>query len=250
MIPKVIHYIWLGGKDLPAIAKKCIESWQKYCPDYEIKRWDESNLDLNKYQFVKDALEAKKYAFASDVIRTDILYTHGGIYFDIDVELLKPIDNLLNHDCFMGFETSNLLNPGLVLGTTKNNPDLLEILNIYKELKFDVNNLLNLTICEIFTDYYSKKGITRENKTQQIDNTMFYSSEYFSPKNLTDGKIRLTKNTHTIHHFAGSWVKKSVKFKAKIKQFIKRIMGEKLVNKLKQRKQRNSNNENSTSSSK
>ena len=236
MIPKTIHYIWLGGKELPPIAKKCIASWQKYCPDYEIKRWDESNLDLDKYQFVKDALDAKKYAFASDVLRTDILYNHGGIYFDIDVELLKPIDKFLIHDCFMGFETSNLLNPGLILGCCKGNKDLENILNIYKELKFDVNNLINLTVCEVFTKYYEQFGLKRKNSTQQINNTMFYSSEYFSPKSLTDGKIRKTENTHTIHHYCASWVKTSTKLKSKIKQFIKRIMGEKLINKIKNKR--------------
>jgi len=248
MVPKVIHYIWLGGKELPSIAKKCIASWQKFCPDYEIKRWDESNLDLTKYQFVKDALENKKYAFASDVLRTDILYNHGGIYFDIDVELLRPIDDILeNVDCVMGFETSNLLNPGLFVGTKPQNADLKNILNIYQTLKFDVNNLLNLTVCEVFTKYYEKLGLERQNKTQQINNTVFYASEYFSPKDLADGKIRKTQNTYTIHHFAGSWIKKSVKFKAKVKQFIKRIMGEKLVNKLKNKRNKN---ESSTSSSK
>ena len=92
MIPKIIHYIWLGGKPLPKIAEKCIKSWQRYCPDYKIKRWDESNLDLDKYQFARDAYDAKKFAFASDVLRTDILYQYGGIYLDIDVELLKNID--------------------------------------------------------------------------------------------------------------------------------------------------------------
>ena len=136
MIPKIIHYIWLGGKPLPKIAKKCIESWKKFCPDYEIKRWDESNLDLNKYQFVKDAIENKKYAFASDVLRTEILYTYGGIYFDIDVELLKPIDDILKDvDWVMGFETSNMVAPGLVMASVKENQDLANILDIYKNLK-------------------------------------------------------------------------------------------------------------------
>ena len=98
MIPKIIHYIWLGGKPLPKIAEKCIKSWKKYCPDYEIKRWDESNIDLNKYSFAKDAYESKKYAFASDVFRTDILFSEGG------VELLYLFDNLAttNNRCFVG----------------------------------------------------------------------------------------------------------------------------------------------------
>ena len=151
MIPKVIHYIWLGGKELPPIAKKCIASWQKFCPDYEIKRWDETNLDLDKYKFVKDSLEAKKYAFASDVLRTDILYKHGGIYFDIDVELLKPIDDLLTHECFMGFESSNLVAPGLIMGSVKGNKDFAEILNTYKKLEFDKDHLMDITVCEVFT---------------------------------------------------------------------------------------------------
>lgn len=218
MIPKIIHYIWLGGKDLPTIAKKCIASWQKYCPDYEIKRWDETNLDLDKYQFVKDAIASKKHAFASDVLRTEVLYQYGGIYFDIDVELLKPIDELLNHNCFMGFETSNLLNPGLVLGTIKNNPDLLNILDIYKNTKFDINNLRNLTVCEIFTSYYEKFGLVRKNSSQAIDNTYFYSSEYFSPIDVVTNKKKITKNTYSIHWYNASWYTPKQKLMTKIKR--------------------------------
>ena len=206
MIPKIIHYIWLGGKPLPKIAEKCIESWKKFCPDYEIKRWDESNLDLDKYQFVKDAIKNKKYAFASDVLRTEILYNYGGIYFDIDVELLKPIDEVLQDvDCVMGFETSNLVAPGLVMASIKNNQDLANILEVYKNLKFDVNNLVNFTVCEIYTKYYEQKGLVRENKTQQIENTKFYSSEYFSPIDVITNKKKITKNTYSIHWYNASW---------------------------------------------
>ena len=174
MIPKVIHYIWFGGKPLPKIAEKCIKSWKKFCPDYEIKRWDETNLDFNKYQFTKDAYQAKKYAFVSDVFRTEILYNEGGIYLDIDVELIKPIDEILkDKDCVMGFETSNLLNPGLFIATKKGNQDLKNILDMYETIKFDVNKLMELTVCEIYTKYYEQKGLVRENKTQQIENTNF-----------------------------------------------------------------------------
>ena len=218
MIPKVIHYIWLGGKPLPNIAEKCIESWKKFCPDYEIKRWDEGNLDLDKYQFVKDALAAKKYAFASDVLRTDILYNHGGIYFDIDVELLKPIDDFLTHDCFMGFESSNLLNPGLILGCVKDNKDLGNILNVYKNLKFDVNNLINLTVCEVFTKYYEQQGLIRKNETQQIGNTLFYASEYFSPIDVVTNKKKVTKNTYSVHWYNASWYTPKQKLMSKIKK--------------------------------
>lgn len=220
MIPKVIHYIWLGGKPLPKIAEKCIESWKKFCPDYEIKRWDETNLDLNKYQFVVDAIEAKKFAFASDVLRTEILYNYGGIYLDIDVELIKPIDNLIaNVDCLMGFETSNLLNPGLLIASKQNNPDLKNILEIYKTLKFDANNLINITVCEIYTKYYEQFGLKRENSTQQIANTKFYSAEYFSPIDVITNKKKITKNTHSIHWYQASWYTPKQKFLNRIKKF-------------------------------
>lgn len=249
MIPKIIHYVWLGGNPLPKIAEKCIASWKKFCPDYEIKRWDESNLDINKYEFTKDAYAAKKYAFVSDVFRTEILYNEGGIYVDIDVEFLNKIDRLIHgYDCIMGFETSKLINPGVLIATKPQNQDLLEILEVYKNTKFDIDNLINLTVCEMFTSHYEKQGLERVDQTQQIGNTKFYASEYFSPKNLTDGKVNKTTNTVAIHHYFGSWINKSAKFKTKIMQFVKRLLGPKIVNKLKKRKERK--NESSTSASK
>ena len=247
MIPKVIHYIWLGGKPLPKIAKKCIKSWEKYCPGYEIKRWDESNLDINKYEFTNDAYQAKKYAFVSDVMRTEILYNEGGIYLDIDVELIKSLDDILKDiDCVMGFETSNFLNPGLFIASKSNDDNLKNILNIYKNLKFDLNNLDKITVCEVYTKYYEKLGLKKENKTQILENTKFYSSEYFSPKSLSDGKIRKTKNTVSIHHYCATWVKGTTKFKSKILQLIKRILGEKAVRKFKEKRKKK--NESASSS--
>lgn len=221
MIPKVIHYIWLGGKPLPKIAEKCIESWKKFCPDYEIKRWDESNLDINKYQFAQDAYQAKKFAFVSDVMRTEILFNEGGIYLDIDVELIKPINEILKTaDCVMGFETSNLLNPGLFIATEKGNKDILNILEIYKTLKFDANKLMDLTVCEIYTAYYEKLGLKRENKTQKIENTAFYASEFFSPIDVITNKKKVTKNTLSIHWYNASWYTPKQKFKNKLKRFV------------------------------
>lgn len=218
MIPKVIHYIWLGNKPLPKIAQKCIESWKKYCPDYEIKRWDESNLDINKYQFAKDAYSAKKYAFVSDVLRTDILYEYGGIYLDIDVELLKPIDDLLKYNTFGGFETSNLINPGLLWGTMPHNKDLKNILEVYKNTKFEESRTMELTICEFFTKYYEKLGLLREDKTQQIGNNIFLNSEYFSPIDIITNKKHITTNTYSIHWYNASWYNSKQKLKNKIKK--------------------------------
>ena len=221
MIPKVIHYIWLGGKPLPKIAEKCIESWKKFCPNYEIKKWDETNLNIDKYQFAKDAYESKKYAFVSDVFRTEILFNEGGIYFDIDVELIKEIKEIIkDYDCVMGFETSNLLNPCLFIASKKSNQDLKNILKIYEETKFDINKLMDLTVCEIFTKYYESKGLIREDKTQKVENTKFYTSEYFSPINVITNKKKITKNTHSIHWYNASWYTSKQKFKNKIKKVL------------------------------
>jgi len=221
MIPKIIHFVWLGGKPLPKIAEKCIDSWKKFCPDYEIKRWDESNLDISKYKFAQDAYDSKKYAFASDVMRTEILYNEGGVYLDIDVELLKPIDNILQDvDCVMGFETSNMIAPGLLMASIAGNKDLLNILDIYNNLKFDLDNMTSITVCEIFTKYYEQKGLKRENKTQQIENTKFYSSEYFSPIDVVTNKKKITKNTYSIHWYNASWYTPKQKLKNKLKKVL------------------------------
>ena len=221
MIPKTIHYIWLGGKPLPKIAEKCIKSWQRFCPDYKIKRWDETNLDLNKYQFVKDAIQAKKYAFASDVLRTEILYNEGGIYLDIDVEIIKPIDACLkDKSCVMGFETSNLLNPGLILASEKHNEDLKNILEIYEKKKFDVDNLKDLTVCFVYTEYFKQFGLIEENETQTIGKTAFYASEYFSPIDVITSKKKITKHTHSIHWYNASWYTPRQKVLSNIKKFV------------------------------
>ena len=105
MIPKIIHYCWFGGKPKPELAEKCIESWKKFCPDYEIVEWNEGNFNINSNLYVKQAYEAKKYAFVTDYVRLYALYTQGGIYMDTDVMVLKPLDEYLNHEAFSGFES-------------------------------------------------------------------------------------------------------------------------------------------------
>ncbi len=235
-IPKKIHYIWLGGNPLPKIAEKCMASWQKYCPDYEIKRWDESNLNIDCCEYCRQAYDAKKYAFASDVLRFDILYKEGGIYVDIDVEFLKSLDEFLNSKMFSGFESSLLVNPGVILGAEPGTELFDEILKYYhnKEFMFQPNK--QETVCTITTAFLEKYGLKRDNTFQEIGEFKVYPQEYFSPKSLTDGKIRKTKNTVAIHHFAGTWIRKRDKFVAKIKMQIKRLIGEKTIQKLKQRK--------------
>lgn len=240
MIPKVIHYIWIGGNPEPKLLQKCKKSWKKYCPDYEIKRWDESNLDLSKYQFAKDAYDAKKWAFASDVIRFDVLNEFGGVYLDTDVELLKPIDEFLKNDFFVGFEDNELINPGLIIGCIPHHKVCEDMLNVYQNKKFDINNLADITICKFVTTYFEEVyGLQANGETQTFKDATVYSFDYFCPKQLNnDDEFIYTENTHSIHHYAGSWTPK-LSFKAKmfnvVKKTIRCIIGPKLYIKLKKK---------------
>lgn len=221
-IPKKIHYIWLGGKPLPKIAEECIKSWQKYCPDYEIKRWDESNLDIDCCQYCREAYDAKKYAFASDVLRFDVLATEGGIYLDIDVELLKPLDDLLVHRCFMGFEYKNALNPGLIMGSEIGNDVIIDIFNSYKDSRFvKKNGEYDLTtVCTRVTNYMVKNGLLLNNTNQKVVGVAVFPTEYFCPLSPITNKKEITENSYAMHLYYASWLSK----KAKMKKIVKKTL--------------------------
>ncbi len=221
-IPKTIHYIWLGGNPLPKVAEQCIESWKKYCPDYEIKRWDESNLNIDCCTYCREAYDSKKFAFASDVLRFDVLSKEGGIYLDIDVEMLKPIDDLLTNSCFMGFETYDVLNPGLIMGCTKDNKIINDLYETYKNDKFILDDgSFNLnTICTRTTNYLVEKGLKLDNSLQEIDGVTIYPTEYFCPLSPITGKKKITEKTYAMHLYYSSWYNKKAKFKKECKKIL------------------------------
>ena len=137
MIPKVIHYCWFGGKELPKLAQKCIKSWEKNCPDYEIKRWDESNFDINLCPlYVRQAYENKKWAFVTDYVRLKIIYDNGGIYLDTDVEVRKSLDKFLEYNAFFGFENGKNVNTGSGFGAEKHSSIVERIMEQYKDISF------------------------------------------------------------------------------------------------------------------
>lgn len=238
MIPKKIHYIWLGQKKEPKILKKCKASWKKFCPDFEIIRWDESNLNIECCEYCKNAYDAKKFAFASDVLRFDILHKEGGIYLDIDVELIKPIDDLLKHKIVCGFENDAYIAPGLILGCEKGNDLIKKLFDEYLDRDFYTTPGMKnqVTICGIFTDKLKEIGFKIDNTFQKIDGIAIYPSEFFCPKSMSDGKINITQNTYSIHHYASTWVPKRLVLKNKMLQFFKRILGKRLVDKLREKK--------------
>lgn len=227
MIPKVIHYCWFGGKELPQKEKQCIQTWKEILPDYEIVRWDESNFDININNYVKEAYDSKKYAFVSDFARFHILYNYGGIYMDTDVKVLKRLDHFLENEAFLGFENNDMIAPGLIFGAKKENKIIEEIIEGYKNRRFILNDgKLNLTtVCEYTTNILKNYGLKSNNKEQKVGNIKIYPTDYFCPLDYNTGKTQITVNTHTIHLYNASWQNNSQKIKARIK----RIFGVKFL---------------------
>ena len=221
MIPKKIHYCWFGGRPLPNSAIKCIDSWKKHCPDYELFRWDESNYDVAKSDYMREAYEAGKWAFVSDYARLDLVYQHGGIYLDTDVEIIRPFDNLLVDRAFMGFESENQVNLGQGFGAEAEHPLIGEMINLYDSLKFKLQDgSLNLTACPEYQTAVLKKNGLSGNQEQIVGDAHIYPIEYFCPKSLETGKIHITENSYSIHYFDASWMTPKQRFHRKLAQMI------------------------------
>ena len=235
-IPKKIHYCWFGGKELPKLAKKCIESWKKYCPDYEIIEWNENNFDINMNTYVKEAYENKKWAFVTDYVRLYALYNYGGIYMDTDVEVVRNLDEFLENESFFGFEDSNHVSTG-IMASKKNNQLIKEISNHYDTRNFIMKDgkLDMTTNVIIITEILSKKGLKKNNKKQTIEGLTIYPSEFFCPLDCNSKKLRKTRNTHAIHWFSGSWLDLKTKLKMKIWKIGLNIIGEKNMHKISNR---------------
>ena len=213
MIPKIIHYCWFGGNPLPEDAKKCIASWEKYLPDYEIKEWNESNFDVNCCPYVKEAYEAKKYAFVSDYARFHVLYQEGGLYFDTDVEVIKNMDYIIAAGNFMGFEKS-LATKQQESGATPRN----SVLGVAPGLGLGVNPGLDFyeakehfaiedgTVVDYTTDLLRKHGLVEEHRLQKVAGITIYPADYFCPMDSTTGITTITPNTVSIHHYSCSWI--------------------------------------------
>lgn len=228
-IPKKIHYCWFGDGEMSQLEKKCIESWKKYCPDCEIIEWNESNYDVTKNQYMYQAYENKKWGFVSDYARLDIVYQNGGVYFDTDVELIKPIDNLFQGEGFIGFEKAEqfeykgyLVNTGQGFGAPIHNTIIKEMRDLYDSLQF-VDNEGKLNLCT--SPYYNtevlvKEGLKQNNTMQKIKDIQIYPSEYFCPYSWESKKMVVTDNTYSIHHFNASWLSNKEKRIRRIERYV------------------------------
>lgn len=231
MIPKKIHYCWFGGNPLPEDAKRCLETWKKYLPDYEIRVWNESNFDINSNLYVKQAYEARKFAFVTDYVRLYALLTEGGVYMDTDVEVLGSFNPFLHHHAFSGFETNNTVPTGM-MAAEKGSLWAKELLEWYDDksfVKHDGSYDTTTNTCTI-TKYMVDKGLRLNNKLQDFPGLItIYPSEYFCPKDHGTGLIHTTDKTVCIHHFAGSWLPKTVMYRHKFKLLAVRLFGDGFV---------------------
>lgn len=230
MIPKKIHYCWFGRNPLPEDAKKCIASWRKFFPDYEIIEWNEDNFDVDSIPYTSQAYQAKKYAFVSDYARFKILYEQGGLYFDTDVEVIKPFEDILEKGGFMGRELlakdGGDVAPGLGLAVEAGHAIYKDLLEAYSKFSFlnEDGTLNETTIVKYTTGLLRKHGLETTDKIQKIEGIVIYPTEYFNPLDDLTGKLTITHNTHSIHKYSRTWRPKRP-LRKKISRLSHRLLG-------------------------
>lgn len=206
-IPKIIHYCWFGGKPKPPLAEKCLKSWKKFCPDYEIREWNENNFDITTAPlYVRQAYEAGRWAFVTDYVRLKALVEEGGIYMDTDVEVVKPFTPYLHNQGFAGFETPERIQTGL-LACEKDFPLFREFLSYYDTAQYyNSDGMENITTnVEVLTALCTKYGFQGDDTFQVVQGFAIYPREYFCPVDFDTERLHRTRKTVAIHWFAASW---------------------------------------------
>lgn len=231
MIPKTIHYSWFGHNSKPRLVQKCIESWKAHCPDYEIIEWNEENYDISDGPlYIRQAYEAKKWAFVTDYVRLDVVNRYGGIYFDTDVELLRNLDGFLNYDAFFGFEDGIHINTGLGFGAKKGLRLLSELMEDYHSLEVDGYSVFDTPCPVLNTEVFLRHGLIQNDSYQVLDGEIhILPKRVLCPIDFQTGRKRITRDTIAIHWFAGSWKSDEEKSRNARIQLFNRFFGEKLV---------------------
>ena len=232
MIPKIIHYCWFGRGEKPALAKNCIASWRKFFPDYEIKEWNEDNFDVNIIPYTAEAYTCKKYAFVSDYARFWVLYKYGGLYFDTDVEVIRPMDDIVARGPFMGIEVPAkgeelpYVAPGLGLCASVGMDLYNKVLCYYADLHFvDERGLQKEgTVVTHVTNVLQKAGLRATNDVQCVKGVWIYPVDYFNPFDSATGRLDKTMNTRSIHWYSKSWLPQNP-IRDKIVRLLHRLFG-------------------------
>jgi hypothetical protein len=223
MIPKKIHYCWFGRNPKPKLAEKCIASWRKYCPDYEIIEWNEDNFDINTNGYTRMCYEEKKYAFLSDYVRLLVVAEYGGIYFDTDVEVIRPMDELLTYSAYFGFEDNAHVNTGVGFASVAQGEMVTAMLKEYAPLLSGENGVIGCPVLN--TQALVKHGLALNGEQQAVGDAIVFPAEWFNPYDDPTGRLNKTKNTHTIHWYAKSWVSKGAVLRSKLTKPLHRIFG-------------------------
>ncbi len=206
-IPKIIHYFWLGGNPIPQFMQKCIDSWQVHNPEFKIMRWDESNYDISKNSYMKEAYEDKAWGFVSDYARLDVIYQYGGIYLDTDIEVLGNLDVLLNDDAFFNMEDAETINTGAGFGAAKGNEFIKEQRDYYDDKHYSLPNGKRNKNPNIYYQHpvFKKYGFQIKNEYQKINNIVIYPSEVMSPRGRSGLGNFFSDKTLAIHYGTRTW---------------------------------------------
>lgn len=226
MIPKKIHYCWFGGAPKPQLADKCILSWKRLCPDYQIIEWNETNFDLDQHPYLRWCHNNQKWAFLSDFARLLIVKQYGGIYFDTDVELLQKPDELICYEAYYGFENRGNVNTGLGFGAEPNHITVNAMMEQYLQLEPDEKGAYPLVTCpDLNTNALKKLGLEINGERQNVAGAEIFPVEYFNPYDDPTGRLYKTENTISIHWYSKSWLDQKTIIRSKMTRPFHRIFG-------------------------
>lgn len=235
MIPKTVHYVWLGSHQIPQPYAEYIDNWHKVLPDYKFVRWDESNCDYLSTDYARQAYQAGKFGFVSDVVRVQVLYEYGGIYLDTDVEVLRGFDDLLGEQMFIGME-NNAYVQSAVIASEAHHPFWRQVIDFYAQQQFTVKGKQNLTPNTIYLTYFLQKwggNFVRLKDSKQVlrngDSTItVLPRSWLAPIDYTTGESIADDNTRTIHRFAGTWTNTAAHKRDKFLCCVRRLVGKKV----------------------
>lgn len=226
MIPKKIHYCWFGRGEKPKLAQKCIASWKKYCPDYEIIEWNEDNFDVNTNGYTRWFYDQKNWAFLSDFVRLYVVNEYGGVYFDTDVEVVQPIDHLMECGAFFGWENASSVNSGQGFGAEKHHPAMISMLGEYEKLTAGEDGEFPVIRCpQLNTQALMPFGLVLDGSLQKLGDIVVLPVDYMNPYDDPTGRMNKTENTVSIHWYAKSWLSKGRILRSKIMKPLHRIFG-------------------------
>lgn len=196
-IPKIIHCCWLSGEPYPTLVQMCLNSWKVFLPEYEVVIWNSKKIKEISSTWVDSAIQEKKWAFAADYVRLFALYNYGGVYLDMDVEVLKSFDDLLEREYFLGRESARNVVEAAVLGAEPKATWVKDCLDFYEGKSFEISKINRPEVAIPF--------IVKKTLKQTHQNVKIYAAEYFSPLNNLTGELRISDNSYCVHHFNGAW---------------------------------------------